>query len=67
MTTTSVARKFLAIMIIEPTPRSAATSSAATSVPQHTPTGGAQAGEDLRQGVGQDDVAQHLKARRPSE
>ncbi len=37
MTTTSVCKKFLAIIIIEPTPWSAATSSAATSVPQQTP------------------------------
>ena len=37
MTTVSVCRKFLAIMIIDPSPRSAATSSAATTVPQQTP------------------------------
>ena len=36
-TTTSVCRKFLAIRIIEPSPLSAATSSAATNVPQQTP------------------------------
>ena len=37
ITTVSVCRKFFAIMIIDPSPRSAATSSAATTVPQHTP------------------------------
>ena len=63
--TTSVTRKLDAVWIMKPRPRVAATSSAATSVDQPTLSPIRVPDQDLRQGVGQDHVAEHLQPVRP--
>ena len=64
ITTTSVTRNWAADWIMKPSPRVAATSSAATSVDQPAPSAMRSAGQDRGQRAGQDHMPDDLRARR---